>query len=500
MTQQEALKILKTGHSAYITGAAGSGKTYLLNEFIKYLKEREIGVAVTATTGIASTHLGGLTIHSWAGIGIVDEASDSEIKTIVSNRRIDRRFANTDTLIIDEISMFDAARLSLVDRVARAAKGNFKPFGGMQVVLCGDFFQLPPVARAGEPQPKFAYHSSAWEELNLKICYLTQQFRQADDALLEVLNAIREDRVCEETKNFLFSRHGVSIGNDRVTKLYSHNVNVDAENFRELSGLSGEEATYYMDSEGIKAVVKALKGGCLAPEILVVKKGAAVMFVKNNFMKGYVNGTLGEVVDFSESGHPIVETLSGKKIIAAPENWSVEENGKTLAKITQVPLRLAWAITIHKSQGMTLDAAEIDLSGAFEKGMGYVALSRVKTLKGIKLLGLNDVALKVRQEILEFDAELRTRSEETLREFKNKKIDNGESEKKRNKQKSYSVAEIRKSHAAAYKRWSPEEDEKLVADFRADQTISALAMAFKRKNGGIRSRLKKLKQRNDTNK
>lgn len=424
MTQQEALKILKAGHSAYVTGAAGSGKTYLLNEFIQYLKERGVGVAVTATTGIASTHLGGLTIHSWAGIGIVREASDNEIKAIVSNRRIDRRFANTDTLIIDEISMFDAARLSLVDRVARAAKGSFKPFGGMQIVLCGDFFQLPPVAKTGESQPKFAYHSSAWEELNPKICYLTQQFRQADDALLKVLNAIRQNEVSEETKKFLFSRRDTSIGNNRVTKLYSHNINVDAENFRELSGLPGKEMEYYMNSEGIKAAIKALKGGCLAPETLIIKKDAVVMFVKNNFEKGYVNGTLGKIADFSESGHPVVETLNGKKIIAAPESWSVEENGKVLARITQIPLRLAWAITIHKSQGMTLDAAEIDLSGAFEEGMGYVALSRVRTLKGIKLLGLNEVAFKVRQEILELDVELRTCSEKTLKEFKkqNKRV------------------------------------------------------------------------------
>ena len=492
MTQQEALKILKAGHNVYITGAAGSGKTYLLNEFIQYLKEREIGVAVTATTGIASTHLGGLTIHSWAGIGIASEAGDDEIKAIASNRRIARRFENTNTLIIDEISMLDAARLSLVNRVAKAAKGSFKPFGGMQVVLCGDFFQLPPVARVGEPQPKFAYRSSTWEELNPKICYLTQQFRQAGDALLDVLNAIRQNEVSEEIKKFLFSRRGAIISNNRVTKLYSHNVDVDAENFRELSGLSGEKMEYYMNFEGIKAAIKALKGGCLAPETLIVKKGAVVMFVKNNFEKGYVNGTLGKIADFSENGHPVVKTLSGKKIIAAPESWSVEENGKILAKITQVPLRPAWAITIHKSQGMTLDAAEIDLSGAFEEGMGYVALSRVRTLGGIKLLGLNDIALKVRQEILEFDAELRTRSEEVSREFKNKNIDDEGKSRAQNKQKSYSVSEIRKSYVAAYKKWSSEEDEKLIADFRAGQTISALAKALGRKKGGIVSRLKKL--------
>jgi len=142
MTQKEALTILKTGANIFLTGAAGSGKTYVLNQYIRYLKDLGIGVGVTASTGIAATHLGGLTIHSWAGIGIAREASDIEIRMMAGNRRVAKRMARANVLVIDEISMLDADRLNLVDRVARVSKGSFDPFGGMQVVLCGDFFSF----------------------------------------------------------------------------------------------------------------------------------------------------------------------------------------------------------------------------------------------------------------------------------------------------------------------------------------------------------------------
>lgn len=420
MTQEEAFTILKTGANVFLTGAAGSGKTYLLNEFIRFLKSRGIGVGVTASTGIAATHLGGLTIHSWAGIGIGRQASDIDIRVMASNRRVAKRFSRNDVLIIDEISMLDADRLNIVDRVARVAKGNFKPFGGMQVVLCGDFFQLPPVAKNGEPQPRFAYHASAWKNANIKVCYLNEQYRQGDREFLEVLNAIRSAVVDEVVVSRLQARRTAVPTQKRITKLYSHNVDVDAENSRELARLLDKERHYRMETRGIPAIAEALKKGCLAPEVLTLKKGAAVMFVKNNFEKGYVNGTLGVIADFDEFGFPIVNAFNGKKFIADPASWSIEENGRVIAEIKQIPLRLAWAITIHKSQGMTLDAAEIDLSDAFEKGMGYVALSRVRSLKGIRLLGLNSTALEVHPEISAKDAELRELSNNALEAYRAK--------------------------------------------------------------------------------
>jgi len=494
MTQSEACKILKAGYSVFLTGAPGSGKTYLLNEYIRYLKDRGVVVGVTASTGIAATHLGGFTIHSWAGIGIGRQASDMDIVRMATNRRVAKRFARAETLIIDEISMLDADRLDLVDRVARVAKGSFEPFGGMQIVLSGDFFQLPPVAREGEPPPRFAYHSRAWKTTNMKVCYLHEQYRQGDKEFVGVLNAIRRAEVDDMTVSLLRVLRNSGLARQRVTKLYSHNVDVNAENSRELARLSGKEKYYRMEVFGAKSLLDSLKNGCLASELVTVKKGAAVIFVKNNFEKGYVNGTLGTVSDFDEWDFPIVRTFSGREIVASPETWSIEENGRVLAKVTQVPLRLAWAITIHKSQGMTIDAAEIDLSDAFERGMGYVALSRVRSLAGIKLVGFNGVALQVSPEILAFDRELLKFSEETSREFRETPELPRES-KFKERPKTYSVQKIRTQYRSAYEKWSPEEEERLLADFRADIALKVIAESLGRKYGAVYSRLKKLGSR-----
>ncbi len=427
---------MKKGHNVFLTGAAGSGKTHLLNDYIRFLKDEGVGVGITASTGIAATHIGGLTIHSWAGIGIASEMSVEDCRAAASSRRVAKRFKKTKTLVIDEISMLDADRLDLVDRVARLARGSQKPFGGLQIIFCGDFFQLPPVSSRINPEEplkeekdrflrpnssqspaRFAYHAASWRAADLKICYLTERFRHGDARFLEVLDAIRGAEVNGTTRAHLHSRLHAKLPYEKATKLYSHNIDVDAENAKELSRLPGKEKKYAMSSDGIPQIAEALKKGCLAPEKLTLKRGAEVMFVKNNFEEGYVNGTLGKVIGFDGFDFPIVETARGERLSAHPAKWSVEENGRVLAEIKQVPLRLAWAITIHKSQGMTLDAAEIDLSGAFEKGMGYVALSRVRGLEGIRLLGLNDTALEVNEEVLEFDRELRRQSEAVTREF-----------------------------------------------------------------------------------
>ncbi|MBI2830749.1 MAG: AAA family ATPase [Chloroflexi bacterium] len=492
MIQSEALEILKNGHNVYLTGAAGSGKTYLLNAYIQYLKANRVNVGVTASTGIAATHMEGITIHSWAGIGLLRTASDKEIQAIIENKRIVKRFQKTQTLIIDEVSMLDADRLDLLEKVARLARGSWEPFGGMQVVLCGDFFQLPPVAKAGEPLPRFVYKSAAWENMNLKVCYLHGQYRQGEEEFLRMLNAIRDASVDETVVSRLHQCRATAFSPDslgRVVRLYSHNLNVDLENNRELAKLPGKEYVYLMEMSGIPAIAESLKRGCLAPEKLVLKIGAAVMFVKNNFEQGYVNGTLGTVASFNEDGFPVIASLNGDEIVAEPETWSVEENGKKLAELKQIPLRLAWAITVHKSQGMTLDAAQVDLSKCFEPGMGYVALSRVRSLKGLRILGFNGMALKVSEDTLAFDEELKKRSEEALRELGSlpKRTPN-----EKEPPKTYSVEKVREKSPSAYKKWTADEEASLVAGFRSGKSPVMLSEMLGREVGGIRSRLIKL--------
>ncbi len=407
MTQKEAMEILKMGYNCYVTGAAGSGKTHLLNEYIKFLKNKGVEVGVTASTGIAATHMGGMTIHSWSGLGIADTLTEYDLENLETKKYLQERLKNTEALVIDEVSMIHHFRLDLIERIVRHLKKNQLPFGGMQIILCGDFFQLPPVSRIGERESLFPYRSETWKKLNLKICYLEEQYRHKDDKFIKILNGIRNGFVSDESLAHLKERFNVKFGNGIIpTKLHTHNINVDSINDFELNKLPGQMFTFQMESKGRKALVDALKKSCLAPEILRLKIGASVMFVKNNFDAGYANGTLGKVISCDTYG-PKVMLVSGKIIILEKESWVIEEEGKTKAIITQYPLRLAWAITVHKSQGMSLDAVEVDLSKSFEKGMGYVALSRVRTLDGLKLLGLNKNALEVREDIALFDEELR---------------------------------------------------------------------------------------------
>lgn len=414
MIQKEAMELLKLGHNVFLTGAAGSGKTYVLNAYITYLREHGVSVAITASTGIAATHLGGQTIHSWSGIGIREGCSDEDIDAIAKKDRIRRAISSTHVLVIDEVSMLHAHQLDLVDRIARRVRDGDRPFGGMQVILCGDFFQLPPVS-SNSGESAFAYECAAWNDGGFQVCYLHEQFRQGNDRLLDVLNMIRSGTVGEATKIPLRERYKKEPEAGKPTRLYTRNVNVDAINNAELDKLEGQEKTFRMETRGFKAFVEGLKRSCLASETLRLKVGAEVMFIKNALSGEYVNGTRGVVEAFDAEGFPVVRTLDGTTITAYPEEWRLEDDGAVRASLSQVPLRLAWAITVHKSQGMTLDAAEVDLSDAFEPGMGYVALSRVRSLAGLKLMGLNEVALAVHPKILAHDEKFRAWSDEAAK-------------------------------------------------------------------------------------
>lgn len=421
MTQQEGLEILKTGKNVFLTGPAGSGKTYLLIKYVDFLKKNGIKAAITASTGIAATHLNGRTIHSWCGMGIKEHLDRRQLDELRGNDKVAERVKAAEVLIIDEISMLNADRLDLVNNICQSIRQNLRPFGGLQVILCGDFFQLPPVTRSESEDGRFVVDSVAWQEMDPQVCYLEEQYRQEDQDFLNVLAAIRHNAVSQEIAAILLERMNQPLSLPiKPTKLYTHNRAVDAENLFELGRLSGEERSYKMSGQGAAALVKSLKESyCLAPEILSLKRRSIVMFVRNNFSKGYVNGTLGIVVDFDqENGYPIIETVAGKRIVAGPETWAIEDGDHILAAVSQIPLRLAWAITVHKSQGMSLDGAAIDLSHTFEFGMGYVALSRVRTLGGIRLLGINDLAWQVNQKAIVLDEQLIKKSRQDLAKHK----------------------------------------------------------------------------------
>jgi ATP-dependent DNA helicase PIF1 len=524
MTQDEALALLKTGASIFLTGQPGSGKTHTVNRYVRDLQRQGIDYAYTASTGIAATHGHGVTIHAWSGIGVREALTRRDLDVLSTNRRLAARIEKTSVLIIDEISMLPARALSLVDAVCRHIRGSQVSFGGLQVVLVGDFFQLPPVVRISRDDAmlpfadgaesfgaEFAHASPAWRDLAPTVCYLSEQHRQSDAAFLDVLAAIRSNACSGAHRERLASR---LIGRDQLpsgcTRLFTHNAAVDDINQQQLAKLSGKSRIFAMIAKGPEPFVRTLQRGCLSPETLELKQGAVVMFTKNDPAGRYVNGTLGVVDDFdADDDYPVVRTRGGKRILAEPSKWKIDENGKERASITQVPLKLAWAITVHKSQGMSLDGAVIDLSRAFEYGQGYVALSRLRALSGLHLLGLNERALRVHPIAVEKDAEFRTASDAASR------FDAATITQKQQDFVATSVAKptraagavprprmpwmpqgaafdaMRASHAKAYAPWSKDEDLDLKRRHQAGETIDAIASDFGRKPGAIRSRLKK---------
>lgn len=413
MNQDCALDIMKLGHNIFLTGEAGTGKTFILNKYIEYLRGHSVKVAVTASTGIAATHINGQTIHSWCGIGIKTHLNRDDILRILRERRICKNVEQASVLIIDEISMLHADTIDAIDTITKSIRNNTNPFGGLQVVMCGDFFQLPPVSS----NVKFAFESPAWQNAEFKICYLTDQKRQSDDGLLRILKEIRSNAVSKESIDILSSLKGNE--SQFKTALFTKNINVDEYNESNLNELPGKLNTFRMKRSGLEFRVKSLVKNCLAPDLLKVKMGAKVIFVKNSEDRSYVNGTLGEVVGYCDYGFPIVRTINDLDVKTKLAEWSYEENGLVRASISQIPIRLAWALTIHKSQGMTLDAAKIDLSNAFEAGMGYVALSRVKTLDNLQLLGFNEMALRVNDKVICYDKEISTKTNEACLDYDN---------------------------------------------------------------------------------
>ena len=417
MDQELALAILLSGRSALLTGAAGTGKTYLLNTFIAQARKRGKKVSVTATTGLAATHLGGNTIHSWSGIGVSDHLPNNFFERLSKTRR--DVISKTDVLIIDEISMLHDFRLDMIDKVLRTVRENDQPFGGIQLVMSGDFFQLPPVNRPNEQGGGFVVYSDAWQELQPAVLYLDRQYRQNDEQLLEILTALRTGDVRRRHVEALLARTKIEPPDGDITELHTVNVDVDDINIQKLAELPGEERSYQQTTTGSKIYVENLQRSVLAPENLVIKLGALVMAVKNSPQKLYANGSIGTVVDFELlTEYPVVEFRDGRRVTMVPDVWELRDGERKRASISQVPLRLAWAITVHKSQGMTLDVAKIDLRKAFVEGMGYVALSRVRDLDNLYLYGINRRALEVSPDALAIDEVLRQASRESAERYR----------------------------------------------------------------------------------
>ena len=390
--QNEAYSIMASGKNIFITGAAGVGKTQVLKLFIKVYKQTKI-MGITSTTGISALLFGGTTLHSFLGIGLGNGSVENICTKIFSRSFLYKRWKDLEVLVIDEISMLSPILFDKLEEVARTVRHNEEPFGGIQLILSGDFCQLPCIK-----SDNFCFEANSWTKCIDHTVYLTEIMRQKDLEFQECLNEVRIGKLSKKTKKLLKSRLNLKLTNEfgiLPTKLYSTNRSVDSLNDTELDKLSETNVEFFeydMDirySKKNEIAIDMYKKFCNAPETIQLCVGAQVMLLWNlDIEGGLVNGSRGIVINFVNN-LPLVKFLNGREVVIDYHTWEHEENDKKILTVFQIPLKLAYALTIHRSQGCSLDYAEIDLSDCFSPGQSYVALSRVKNLEGLSIIGID---------------------------------------------------------------------------------------------------------------
>lgn len=409
--QQEVVQSFEAGNNLFVTGGAGSGKSHLLSYLKRYYSHQ--GLEIAASTGIAAVNIGGSTIHSWAAIGLGNLPIPQIVANLFSPKfsKVRRKIKRTKALAIDEISMISAETLEILDQVLRSVRENDSPMGGLQILFFGDFLQLPPISKFNQ-QTNFCFDSTCWKELNLKTFNLKEIFRQKDQKFINILNNLRNGNLSEENISDLKARIGVEDKEKAIkpTILTTHNFKVEKINEEKIKDIPRVENTYKAEYFGTQSKIDFLKKNSITPEFLQLKIGAQVMMLKNTYQKeGIINGSLGVIKSFSpKKNYPVVEFSNGKILTIATEEWLIEkydELKKTIvteAGVTQIPLILAWAMTIHKSQGLTLDKISCDLSDVFSPGQAYVALSRAKSLEGVFIEKINFSKITANKKAVEF--------------------------------------------------------------------------------------------------
>lgn len=386
--QEEILTLIQKGRNVLVTGSAGTGKSTLL----KHLDERMEGkLPVCASTGIAAVQVGGLTLHSWAGLGLADQSAEDTAANMGGAAR--KRIKAAKILAIDEISMIDAKLFDMLDTVFQTIRNKRLPFGGVQLVLFGDFLQLPPVSKSG--WSGFAFESRAWGSARIETRVLRKVWRQADQVFVDILNELRigdPDGVAEALLRTRLNPDDPA-PEIRAVEIHTHNKAVDEENERQLRALVGPIITHKAGSSGDPYKQKALRKNCLAPEELRLRKGAQVMLLWNVApLEGLANGSIGVIESFAKgTNFPTVKFSNGERREIGLKRWQTKVGDDVLAEYVQVPLRLAYAVTVHKSQGMTLDKIRVHLRRSFEHGQAYVALSRARTLEGLFIESIGEI-------------------------------------------------------------------------------------------------------------
>ncbi|KAM6396341.1 ATP-dependent DNA helicase PIF1 [Pluvialis apricaria] len=405
--QEAVLGAVRSGKSIFFTGCAGTGKSFLLKKIVGSLPPKS--TYATASTGVAACHIGGTTLHAFAGISS-GKAPLEQCIQLAERPVVRQHWLACQHLIIDEISMVDGKFFDRLEAVARAVRKRDEPFGGIQLIICGDFLQLPPVCKANE-ETKFCFQAKSWRKCIHINMELTEVRRQTDKTFVSLLSAVRLGRCTEEVIRLLMQTATNRSERDGIlaTRLCTHKDDVEITNERRLQQLSGEvHAFEALDSDPM--LVKLIDAQCPVGGRVELKLGAQVMLAKNlDVSRGLVNGARGVVVGFEseEKGLPKVRFLCGVTQVIKMEKWVFKgPSGVNLSR-QQLPLKLAWAISIHKSQGMSLDCVEISLSRVFESGQAYVALSRARSLAGLRVLDFDPKVVRADPSVLQFYRQLR---------------------------------------------------------------------------------------------
>jgi ATP-dependent DNA helicase PIF1 len=403
---EKIIELIKDKKNLLLTGPAGTGKSTIIKALKEKFKKR---LAVTSTTGISALNIGGGTIHSFSGIGIhTDPRAVHAIQAQYNWQKVSKRIRQTDVVVVDEVSMLRSDQLELMDAVFKKACGNAEPFGGRIMVFVGDFLQLPPVTKRSENLP-WIFDSQTWKEANILSYHLYKIHRQADPEFTKQLICVRFGWCHHETDAF-FAKCAVEEKDVDPNTLRFFATNDEAEGFNEMAlmKIDAERHTHYADVYGdSESYIKQLKNSVLAMETLDLKVGARVMFLSNYKEEDaddytWVNGSLGTVVDYKRR-YPIVQIDDGLRVEVEPHVWKLTDwEDHTLASFEQVPLKLAYGVTIHKSQGLTLAKAVIDCKKIFADGQAYVALSRVKSAEGLQLLNWNPRLVRANQDAVDF--------------------------------------------------------------------------------------------------